>query len=139
VVSRLFASLGGVLMSRGEAAPRDTDLAFELPFDFDPFARLEEESTKSPAPTPQENTTDPLAAATAPKPMGTGLIVTTSNGSGTGPVIEERRIMKVNDWDAALNLGAFKKKGEEEVSLEELGRRRHQQWLESRKADGWDV
>ena len=139
MVSRSLAKVGQLLIFRGEAAPRDTDLAFEVPIDFDPYARIEDESPKSPAPTPQENTADPLATATAPKPMGTGLIVTTSNGSGTGPANEERRIMKVNDWDAALNLGAFKKEGEEEVSLEELGRRRHQQWLESRKADGWDV
>jgi hypothetical protein len=48
-----------------------------------------------------------------------------------------RRVIKVNAWDTALNLDAFKKEGEEEVSLEELGRRRHQEWLESRKSDGW--
>lgn len=129
-----------MLTIRGKANPRDTDLAYELPIDFDPYARVEDDSPKTPAPTPPENSSDPLAAAAAPKPTDTGLMVTTSNDtSGSGPVTIERRIMKVNDWDAALNLGAFKNEGEEEVSLEELGRRRHQQWLESRKADGWSV
>ena len=58
-------------------------------------------------------------------------------GANTPESTEQRRIIKVNAWDAALNLDAFKKDGEEEVTLEELGRRRHQEWLENRKADGW--
>ena len=129
-----------MLTIRGEAAPRTTDLAYELPIDFDPFARLEDDAPDHPAPTPQEDTVDPLAAATAPKAEGTGLIVTTSNSSSvSGPAAAQRRVIKVNTWDAALNLDAFKKDGEEEVSLEELGRRRHQEWMESRKADGWNV
>jgi hypothetical protein len=66
-------------------------------------------------------------------------MVTTSNGSsGSGPSPAQRRT-KINTWDVALNLDAFKKDDEEEVSLEELGRRRHREWMESRKADGWDV
>lgn len=134
-MSQVSDNVSLTLTIRGEAVPRSTDLAYELDIDFDPYARLEDDLPKTPGPTPQENTTDPLAAATAPKPMGTGLIVTTSNGSGSGPAADQRR-MKLNTWDAALNLDAFKKEGEEEVSLEELGRRRHQEWLESRKADG---
>lgn len=129
-----------MLIKRGEAVPRTTDLAYELPIDFDPFARLEDNAPDHPSPSPQEKTVDPLAAATTFRPGANGLVVTNSNSSsGSGPATVQRRVIKVNDWDVALNLDAFKKEGEEEVSLEELGRRRHQDWLNSRKADGWDV
>jgi len=129
-----------ILIIRGEAAPRSTDLAYELPYDFDPYARVEDEppTQAKPTPSPHENKADPLDAATATKPIGTNLNTTPSNDS-SGPLAVQRRVIKVNTWDAALNLDAFKKEGEEEVSLEELGRRRHQEWMESRKADGWDV
>jgi hypothetical protein len=123
-------------MFRGEAAPRSTDLAYELPNDFDPYARVEDgpPSQSRPTPSPQENKADPLDAATATKPVGTDISTTLSSD----PTVQ-RRVIKINTWDAALNLDAFKKEGEEEVSLEELGRRRHQEWMESRKADGWAV
>jgi hypothetical protein len=112
-------------------------LAYELPEDFDPYARIENEQANSrPTPSPNEKA-DPMAIAAAPQTNGSGPATSTPNGlsaSGT-----ERRVMTINTWDAALNLDAFKMDGEEEVSLEELGRRRHQEWMESRKADGWNV
>lgn len=66
-----------------------------------------------------------------------GRIPGPSTGSNDEANAASRRIIKVSAWDTALNLDAFKKEGEEEVTLEELGRRRHQEWLESRKGDGW--
>lgn len=117
---------------RGEAAPRSTDLAYELPDDFDPYALVEDvpASQQRPQPSPNSQKSDPMKNALD---GGAGA----DGNTETSAAAEQRRIIKVNAWDAALNLNAFKKDGEEQVSLEELGRRRHQEWLESRKADGW--
>jgi hypothetical protein len=112
-------------------------LAYELPEDFDPYDRIENEQANSrPTPSPNEKA-DPMATAGASQTNGSNLAAPTSEGLSVPE--KERRVMTINTWDAALNLDAFKMDGEEEVSLEELGRRRHQEWLESRKADGWDV
>jgi hypothetical protein len=64
-----------------------------------------------------------------------GLTKTSSNLSANG----QRRTISVNAWDTALNLDAFKKEDEEQVSLEELGRRRHREWVERNKGSGWAV
>ena len=132
--------LGSLLtIGRGEAAPRSTDLAYELPIDFDPYAIVTDEpSSQSETrlqPSPASQRSDPLKAVIGIDPNGR--IPGPTTGSNEEANAASRRVIKVNAWDTALNLDAFKKEGEEEVSLEELGRRRHQEWLASRKNDGW--
>lgn len=119
------------LSVRGEAVPRSTDLAYDLPGDFDPYAIvLNEPPTNQirPTPSPQEHASDPLLSVN-------GLKKTASNLSADG----QRRTISVNAWDTALNLDAFKKEDEEQVSLEELGRRRHREWVERNQGNGWVV
>lgn len=120
---------------RGEAAPRCTDLAYELPIDFDPYALVTDEPSQSrPQASPASQRSDPLHATIGIDQTGR---IAPAAGSNDDANTASRRVIKVNAWDTALNLDAFKKDGEEEVSLEELGRRRHQEWLESRKGDAW--
>lgn len=125
---------------RGNAAPRSTDLAYELPIDFDPYAIVVDEpvsqGTQGRGISPGKQREDPLDAAGERKASEAGAN-SANDETASAAAGAQRRVIKVNAWDSALNLDAFKKEGEEEVSLEELGRRRHQEWLQSRKGDGW--
>jgi hypothetical protein len=130
-VSTDHAWCGSWLTARGEAVPRATDLAYDLPYDFDPYALVDDEPTSQlrPTPSPNENKPDPMLS------VNNDLSTTLCNNSTAAA----RRVISVNAWDTALNLDAFKKEDEEEVSLEELGRRRHKEWVERNQGNGWVV
>nr|XP_031857435.1 uncharacterized protein CI109_007162 [Kwoniella shandongensis]KAA5524507.1 hypothetical protein CI109_007162 [Kwoniella shandongensis] len=144
----------------GDAPPRPTDLAYDLPIDFDPYA------------IPDDND---LMAAAAAGPRGRTPALSDffnesspSRGTPPSPVLEEEMANLPDLIDASnsdtghtdgiaspdsSHSGAAKQRtgsyipgleeieGAEEMTLEELGKKRHQEWLQSRRADviagGW--
>ncbi|KAK8846809.1 hypothetical protein IAR55_005897 [Kwoniella newhampshirensis] len=137
----------------GDAPPRSTDLAYDLPIDFDPYAILDDSELMA-------------AAAAGPRGRGSALSdffsdsVIPKNGR-TSTVLEEDMNNLPDLMDASASDGAHTDgmaspdpshlgkqrsgsyipgmeeiEGAEEMTLEELGKKRHREWLESRRADG---
>ncbi|WVR04453.1 hypothetical protein IAU60_001456 [Kwoniella sp. DSM 27419] len=149
----------------GDAPPRPTDLAYELPADFDPYALPDD--------------ADLLAAASSPRPGGgsgggraSSLADFFGGSSHTpppatpacGPLTEEAYTLPdlistdpetVSEHEGELDsavvsptiaqgagmarrgvIPGIEYEGAEEMTLEELGKKRHRDWLESRMAQG---
>lgn len=155
---------GLLTIIRGEAPPRATDLAYELPIDFDPYALYQDDPSNHPVPALDHRTSDAPSSSSTPAPatgtpqltvpppptigtapIGSSTPATTNSISSVPPAqapvaapnsnSNPGATAKAGGWDAVLNLDAFRTDGEE-VSLEELGRRRHQEWLMSQRSWG---
>lgn len=109
------------LKSRGDAPPRSTDLAYDLPLDFDPYAIVDpDDVVYAPVRRPDllSHSVDQGAPPTSPVHLP----------DLPDPTVkaEER---KHKSWDGQIRT---------EETLEEIGRRRHREWLESkRNGGGW--
>lgn len=144
----------------GDAPPRPSDLAWELDIDFDPYAEpsLSDlaqggsggggggggglaaffSSTKNPSTgsdTPSGPVSEAMYDVTLPElQTDTGSDVSKSPIS---PLTQSRVDTPPTHTKAdPLGLAAFKTDGTE-LTLEEIGRRRHQEWLQTKQAQGW--
>jgi hypothetical protein len=149
------------LLLRGEAPPRSTDLAWELPLDFDPYALPDPSELQSTASSTIPNHTanhylstqddvDPLYTELAED----GILSSTSLTNASTPQMQSRPIPSRQVSSSsymnrsrrptvigpgggdALDLSAFVSQEDEGLSLEEIGKRRHLEWVERSRKEG---
>ncbi|WVQ76844.1 hypothetical protein IAR50_006518 [Cryptococcus sp. DSM 104548] len=133
----------------GDAPPRPTDLAFELPGDFDPYALLDESdltvggasgmgganpNAGSSALVDLLGESSSSSSATPPASGKSYDSLPDFNLNLASPVEEFKKAKEANSKQriGVLIPGIESIEGAEGMTLEELGRRRHQEWLASR-------
>lgn len=144
----------------GDAPPRPTDLSWDLPEDFDPYAEPTAEELAQAGGggggglasffTDSKDSTSRQGTPVGPAPEGiydvplpklqmdTDSEVSRSPVSPM-PIVPSREATPVpltGTKADPLGLDAFRTDGTE-LTLEEIGRRRHQEWLQSKQAQGW--
>jgi hypothetical protein len=153
---------------RGDAPPRSTDLAYELPPDFDPYAPPDPEELLQTTPEANPFTTFLLSSSgghgsgngsgsetPASVPPGVyampDLVDVGSDRGSDGPSLfsphsqpgRTRRTDSTPSEAASQMHGAVVaqawgvEQGGTEMTLEEIGRKRHEEWLASRRAGTW--
>ena len=130
-----------LMYHRGDAAPRPTDLAYDLPLDFDPYA-VPDDTEVSMATTASYRGSSNLAAmfseSNGPdqsteshnQPISHPL---NDESTSTSPQVDIMCLPDIGGKDL-LSLDAYRVEGED-VSLEEIGKRRHREWVLSRRAE----
>ena len=132
--------------SRGDGQPRQTDLSYEIPLEFDPYAIIsDEELAASGAGGPSLASilggTMPTTQSTTPIPEEVYDAVDlpdlqTHPADGTPPlVVSAKTVSASSNKSDPLGLEAFRIEGKD-MTLEEIGKRRHQEWLASRGQAG---
>ncbi|WVW78711.1 hypothetical protein I302_100671 [Kwoniella bestiolae CBS 10118] len=155
----------------GDAQPRPTDLSYDLPIDFDPYAEPDDQELLLAASIPRGgNTTNNNSGAatrsaladffgesrtssnerTPPLPIMEeeidalpDLVRTEENEEQDNIVVQSPNMSKPrlnNRSNSTLVIpGITDFQGSEDLSLEELGKRRHREWLESQRSrvDAW--
>lgn len=131
---------------RGDAPPRYTDLAYELPEDFDPYAL--------PDPDDLMNTTTVAAGPIQSAGLG-GSALTEFFAANASPqntradavdllplpdLVETPLSEHGSPMIPSPRIGGLERYGiieEEGLTLEEIGRKRHKEWLERSRSEAW--
>lgn len=142
-----FCALHAIPLTRrrGNAQPRPTDLAYELPIDFDPYAAPDPADLLIASPVPAATMLDFLSSSTPSRLQSPLAIDMASMPDFADTHLEFRQSVdlmpdrsrpvgkghtRYDSIDAALagpDPGA-------ELSLEEFGKRRHKEWLAGRNS-----
>ena len=124
---------------RGDAPPRPSDLAYDLPADFDPYASPPFDDLTLSAAAAGRPLADFFAShspiASLGEELSTPRMGSVYNMPYNMPDLMDARALSDEghlDTPMALRAGA-EGKG---LTLEEIGKRRHLEWVESRRAEG---
>jgi len=120
---------------RGDALPRISDLAYDLPLDFDPYALpdiddLPNSTTSSSRPLAELFSSSTTTSPLVPSPVPDDIY--------NMPDLVEAGAMSEGGHSDPPTSPRFREEGEgvgkgTGLTLEEIGKRRHQEWVESRR------